>query len=493
MYQNFSAIANTTYTYSFWVKSVSAATTIDIAILNALGASAIANISFTTTNSWQRVFVTGTSLVSQTAWANIGGGGTFSTGETIYIWGAQLVEGTLPQPYLPTTDRLNVPRIDYSQGTACMLLEPQRTNLILWSEDFTNAAWTKSTMIFNSNVLSPSGEINAQNYSTNGAFSYIQNSSAITTTSGAYYSISFYLKYTSGVGSLNVRLSDGLSSNFIQTIVNLTNGTIAAVSYQGSGANGSATIQNTGNGWYRVSVSGTLTQTNLVLQITNSGLGATTFSMYGGQFEAGAFSTTYIKTTSATVTRIADTFTRNNVYTNNLISASGGTWFIQLLNNVPYTRDTGLGGLYLTTVLNVYNNGIVIYNGGGTTRIAVQVYQGGSLLTNYLTTTLSTKLIIKWNGTTLDIFANGVKVVSALSFTLTLLENLSHLAIGDVPKYVQQMALWNTPLSDVECATLTSDVTDGFATASLYNGYVNQIGGVIENTNGLINNIQNFK
>ena len=43
----------------------------------------------------------------------------------IYMWGAQLVKGDQPKDYLKTTDRLDIPRIDYTNGEPSILLEPQ--------------------------------------------------------------------------------------------------------------------------------------------------------------------------------------------------------------------------------------------------------------------------------------------------------------------------------------------------------------------------------
>jgi hypothetical protein len=215
--------------------------------------------------------------------------------------------------------------------------------------------------------------------------------------------------------------------------------------------------------------------------------------VWGAQYEVGAFSTTYIKTTTASVTRIADTFTRNNIYTNNLISASGGTWFVELRNNVAYTRDGATSGFFIGDSSPSLTNGLAIRNiGGGSLRLAIQKFIATVNTQLYATLTDIVKIAIKWNGTTADVFVNGAKVVSATAFTTTNMEFLNCFTT-DVPKYIPQMALFNTALSDVECAALTSDVTDGFAVASIYNRYVNQTGGVIENTNGLINNIQNFK
>ena len=56
----------------------------------------------------------------------------------------------------------NIPRIDYTDGTASILLEPQSTNLIEYSEDFSDAYWSKLLMTATDNSsISPSGNVNA--------------------------------------------------------------------------------------------------------------------------------------------------------------------------------------------------------------------------------------------------------------------------------------------------------------------------------------------
>ena len=73
----------------------------------------------------------------------------------------------------------------------------------------------------------------------------------------------------------------------------------------------------------------------------------------------------------------------------------------------------------------------------------------------YLTLTDTVKIAMKWNGTTADIFVNGTKQVSATAFTTTNMEFLVGLS-ADAPKFIQQMALYPTPLTDTQCQTLTT-------------------------------------
>jgi hypothetical protein len=168
----------------------------------------------------------------------------------------------------------------------------------------------------------------------------------------------------------------------------------------------------------------------------------------------GAYATTYIKTTTASATRIADSFSRNNIYTNGLITSSGGTWFVELRNNISYTRDNLATGLFIDSDSSSYLNGINIRN-IGTGRLVVSKWVSGSGIPLYTTTTDTTKLAIKWNGSTADVFANGTKVVSATSFTPTAMQFLK-CSDGYIPYFIQQMALYPTPLSDTDCTTLTT-------------------------------------
>jgi hypothetical protein len=131
-----------------------------------------------------------------------------TTAGSIYFQNAQLETGDIATPYIPTTTTAvsvgpvaNLPRIDYTGG-GCgkLLLEPQRTNLALYSEQFDNAAWTKTDATINANaVVSPDGYQNAdiiiEDATNNRHRIFRANSKSTVATT---YTFSIYIKNYSG-------------------------------------------------------------------------------------------------------------------------------------------------------------------------------------------------------------------------------------------------------------------------------------------------------
>jgi hypothetical protein len=181
-----------------------------------------------------------------------------------------------------------------------------------------------------------------------------------------------------------------------------------------------------------------------------------TFAIWGAQLEAGAYPTSYIPTTSASVTRNADVISRGNIFTNGLITASGGTWFVDFRNNRAYT-----GGITQAQLFGLGNNAVGATADNfwlaciDTTRIAIWKQVAGSISSLVTTTTDTAKIAIKWNGATADVFVNGVKVVTATAFTPTALESLRTIGVQH-PYNINQMALFPTPLTDTQCTQLTT-------------------------------------
>jgi hypothetical protein len=393
----------------------------------------------------------------------------------IFIWGAQVDRGNASTPYQLTETRLNRPRVDFSLG-GCpnLLLEPQRTNLVLRSEEFDNATWVKTAVSVTANsAISPSGVQNADTFTGDGTSSTHNTRQSNSVTNAVSYTFSCYVKKNTN-NFIQLCYNSGFGGNGFANF-DLNSGVVGTV-----GAGTTAGISSFGNGWYRCSITAiatsTITGNITALCLVNSASSpiletntlSTSVFLWGAQFELGAYQTTYIPTTAASVTRNLDSFALSNVFTNNLISSAGGTWFVDIRNNLSLIRDA------FSTSLNLGDGTTNAISIGHITssvsqRLSVRKFLSGVGTPLYTTLTDTIKVAIKWNGTTADVFVNGVKVVTATSFAITNLPTLS-VTSSDVPKYINSMALWNTPLTDDELEVITGEGFDTYALmASNYN------------------------
>jgi hypothetical protein len=370
-----------------------------------------------------------------------------SLSTSVFIWGAQLVQGSLPRPYLSTTNKQNFPRVDYSLGTGTFLLEPQRTNLFFnsgWTggggaptnwNSFITGTTTAVTSIKNSGVTA---------YRFSGATQRAFFISGLSVTNGVTYAMSVYVESVTITGDVGFMLS---FANITGTATYFRNGVSITAS----------TTVEAGYTYTMLFVPSVTGAGDFRIGMGCQGNAIADYVLSMPQFEQGAYSSSFILTPSAaTATRIADSFSRGNIFTNNLISSSGGTWFVELKNNVAMVRDVVSEGLFIDTANGGFGNGFTLrHGGGGANRLNITKVISGVLTILHLTTTDIVKVAIKWNGTTADVFVNGTKQVSATAFTTTNMEFLATPTTQDVPKFIQQMALWRTPLTDAQCQELT--------------------------------------
>ena len=287
-------------------------------------------------NGWYRVSITGISpATTGIFWTSVryapAGDGTSG----FFIWGAQLEQASSATDYTRNFGGLFPPRFDYDPVTLAprgLLIEEQRTNLLLRSEEFDNAAWTKSAVTATANATtSPDGTVDADSLVADTSTGGHQATQTATTAATAT-TFSVYAKQN-GYTWVGLGITDSGSTVRV-SYFNLAAGTVGTV---GTGI--TASIVNAGNGWYRciVTVATALAGSNtLRVYVTNAdnvtsftGDGTSGIFIYGAQLEAGAFATSYIPTVASQVTRSADVAAINAPNFASWYNQSEGTMLVE--------------------------------------------------------------------------------------------------------------------------------------------------------------------
>ena len=228
-----------------------------------------------------------------------------------------------------------------------LLIEEARTNLVLRSEEFNNAVWTKqNTTATANNAVAPDGATTADlilETAASGLHAVYANPVTFTTITQ-----SIYVKPN---GRNNAALRFYFAPNdWVTTVFNLTGDGSITQSSAGSASNFSAVsraITNAGNGWYRISMTATQTSRTAYSSVldlcttstptltsidgTENYLGDVTKGVYawGAQLEAGSIPTSYIPTVASTVTRAADVATLTGANFTSWFNASAGTTYFR--------------------------------------------------------------------------------------------------------------------------------------------------------------------
>ncbi len=403
-------------------------------------------------------------------------------GSSIFIQNAQVESFPTATEYFPTTTRLNIPRIDYTNGSCpSLLVEPQRTNVVNYSEEFNNAYWNKlETTVTENTTNSPSGILNADSLieSTSNGRHMIYK--AFTSVIGTSYTLSVFCKQnTRRYANINLKTTTTASPRF-SALFDLQTGTNVSTSSVGSPTGTSFSIVPYANGWYKISITMNAASTSTELEISASNTSTPTLSegspsylgdgtsgiyLWGAQLEVGAYPTSYIPTVASSVTRNADVISKTGI--SSLIGQTEGTVFLNVkaLANDNTTRQISISD-------NSFNN-YVRFSFAAVTNFATAslISTGTTQASNdfSLNQTNTNKIAIKYNTNLFEIYVNGVLIHQDLSVntfsgsTLSSLQFSNPLGGSIWCGNLNSLQLYKTALTDEQCVLLTGDLYDSYA------------------------------
>jgi hypothetical protein len=303
----------------------------------------------------------------------------------------------------------DVARFDHDPVTGeslGLLVEEQRTNLLLRSEDF-STTWVRFNVNASSNaILAPDGTLTADKLTENDADNFHRIRQGIT--SGVTGVFSVFLK-----AAERTRVNLGTSDTNLIADFDLSTGSVVS---------GTGSIEPFGDGWYRCSISATFTTSGPFLLLRNSlsefytGDGTSGIYLWGAQLEAGAFPTSYIPTTTAAATRnasLADLI--SGAIANNIRS-----FYVEFSSPAVGTR----GVVSLND--NTANERASVLTSGTDPRLVVQ--DGGVEQANINGGTVAagvrTRVAVRINADDFAISINGGAVVTDTSGTLPTVDRL---------------------------------------------------------------------
>ncbi len=322
-----------------------------------------------------------------------------------------------------------------------LLVEPQRTNLLLRSEELDNAAWTATGATVTANsTAAPDGTTTADRVAATATGGNLAQAVTITAGRGIALSVFFRANATAWAW---MQITDG--TNAVECWFNLADGVVGA-NTAGAATNvfSQKTIENMGGGWFRCALeTTTVTSTGFTARFgpaaADSAAPASGNSLFawGTQLEADApltNPTSYISTTSGTVTRNADNL-RLSV-TSAEVPLDRGT---MVFDFVARTLPPLLGGqgVVLGGIGNTFDNTVYISRFGPTS-LTVAYRSGGVGATGLPSRTCALvpgttyRVGTTWQSGRIALCVDGA-AVSVSTSGITPLASVARLAVGMGP------------------------------------------------------------
>ena len=288
-----------------------------------------------------------------------------------------------------------------------LLLEPQSTNLVTYSEDFSQWVVDGQASISSDSIISPDGTKNSDKL--------------IAGTTSARQSIKLSLSYT---GNLAFSIFAKKGEHSVIQLTDAQNASAFANFNLETGAVGStgvytASMVDMGNDWYRciitwnASVAIVAVRVGIVTTPTSArveqfaGNGINGLYIYGAMLEQLSYPTSYIPTNGSTQTRAAETC--NGAGTSSILPSEEGILYCEIANIANDLTNKKISISDGTT-----SNSVLIFYTNVNNAIQCKVTVGGSASMNHYFSisdvTSFSKLALKWKANDFAIWLDGSEV-----------------------------------------------------------------------------------
>ena len=372
------------------------------------------------------------------------------------------------------------PRVDYlNDSNGALKLEPSRTNLITYSEDFSNAIWTNTGAAISVNPtadLSPDGTLTGNEFNEGTSSGRRAIFEDLSVTANEINTLSVFVKKGTSNHLRLVIGENGDGTDWTAVQVDLSNNSLSTNDGSGNSFTDiSSSISSFDyNGYYRLQLSAkhpTATSLRLLFCTSNgnaiapsnsygrpdyTGTNKTVF-VWGCQLESNSsYATSIIKTQGSAVTRLADVC--NNSGNDQVINSTEGVLYAEisaLANDLTERRITISDG---TT-----SNRVAIEYTLSSNQIKGRVVSSSTTSANMNFTASSivdfSKIAISYKQNEFNLWINGTKVATDTSGSVPI--GLNELAFDNGAgndKFngnVKDVRVYNTALTDQELAALT--------------------------------------
>tara|TARA_Y100001938_G_scaffold150271_1_gene240421 strand:+ start:3367 stop:5220 length:1854 start_codon:yes stop_codon:yes gene_type:complete len=368
-------------------------------------------------------------------------------------------------PTLKSVATAGQPRFEYdpTDGQSMgILVESQFQELLTYTEDLTNAAFTKSNLTIGSNAaISPDGTLTADLCTESDDSSGQDHSLVVTspTLSAATHTLSVFAK---SAGRSHVQLQAYMGSIALncQAMFSLTDGSVSGLT------NATGSTESLGNGWYRLKMHFTPTGSavaGLYFRLcsdasTNNytGNGYSGAIMWGANLTQSSHAYSYLKADAAATTKAADSMSADL----SDIGYTGGpvTGIVDAVNIGTANYPT-----FVTVVDATGNQRVMVQGNSTSSNVDTYVLTDGTQVANPSSTlnTTASKVGFRSDTNNFATVVNGGTVSTDTSGSIPASASTLHIGQNHNSQYqvngnIKRVAIYSEALSDQNLISLTS-------------------------------------